>query len=46
MMLPGKGCPVRGSRMGVLTSEKFPCRMSALGTDAMGLVIAFPRTPS
>ena len=46
MMPPGKGWPVRGSRMGVLTWEKLPCRMSAVGTEAMGLWIAFPRTPS
>ena len=46
MMLPGNGCPVRGSRIGVVTWEKFPCRMSAVGTEAMGLWIASARTPS
>ena len=46
MMLPGNGCPVAGLRIGVLISEKLPCRMRAVGTDAIGLVIAWPRTPS
>ena len=46
MMLPGNGCLVNGSRIGVLISEKFPCRMSAVGTVAIGLAIDSPRTPS
>ena len=46
MMLPGNGCPVNGFLIGVVISEKFPCRISAVGTDANGLVVASPRTPS
>jgi len=32
MMLPGKGCPVRGSRMTVLIPLKLPARMAELGS--------------
>ena len=37
MMLPGNGSPVNGSLMAVLISEKFPCRISAVGTELNGL---------
>ena len=31
MMLPGNGCPVNGFLIGVVISEKLPCRISAVG---------------
>jgi hypothetical protein len=46
MMLPGNGCPVSGFLMAVLISEKFPCRISAVGTVANTAVSASARTPS
>jgi hypothetical protein len=32
IMLPGKGWPVSGSRIGVGSAEKFPARKAWLGT--------------
>ena len=37
-MFPEKGWPVKGLRSCVLISVKFPCRMSAVGTEMIGLV--------
>ncbi len=45
-MLPGNGWPVRGFLTAALISEKFPCRISAVGTDANGLDSDSARTPS
>ena len=46
MMLPGKGCPVYGLRIAVVTSEKLPWRMSAVGTVANAVDCASDRVPS
>ena len=46
MMLPGNGWPVNGFRIAVLTSEKLPCRISAVGTVPNGLDRPSARTPS
>jgi hypothetical protein len=32
MMLPGNGCPVSGSRIGVLNALKLPCRIARVGS--------------
>src|SRR2546427_353521 len=46
MMLPGYGCCVNGFLMAVLTSEKLPCRISAVGTETNALDSDSARTPA
>ena len=45
-MLPGNGWPVSGFLMAVVTSEKFPWRISAVGTEMKPAVRPSARTPS
>ena len=49
MMLPGNGCPVSGSRIGVLISLKSPARILVVGSvRSVGVVkrsICFHSTP-
>ena len=45
-MFPGYGCPVNGFLTAAVTSEKFPCRISAVGTDEIDVDVSFCRTPS
>jgi hypothetical protein len=46
MMFPVNGNPVTGFLIGVVTSEKFPCRINAVGTDPNVALSASARTPS
>ena len=46
MMLPGNGWPVTGFLMAVLISEKFPWRISVVGTEMKPAVSPFARIPS
>ena len=45
-MFPGKGWPVRGSRMGALEAEKSPRRCSGVSTVSVVVVPLTFRYPS
>ena len=46
MTLPGNGCCVTGSRIGVDTLEKLPVRNAGFGTLANSDLACFVRSPS